>query len=148
MMKKNRFIASIKTFGWIILATLISLATISLLDELDTKWFRFLVVMTLTKVIWYCLEQARWTWGVYVNKKINNMYINNCIIKRDSLSNTIGLHNHLYQSKPPNKDSKVIDINKTVDEAVKKSLDEYFKNKEKESSNVEVIEIKEVTDND
>ena len=95
-MKKVRFIAANKAIGWTILAVLISIATISMLGNLDTAWLRFLVVMTLTKVIWHCLERARWTWGIYVSKKPNNMYINSMYADIHRKEKDIELHLDLY----------------------------------------------------
>ena len=67
-MFKMRFVAANKSIGWFILAILISAATISMLDELSAAWLRFIVVMTLTKIVWHCLDKSRWIWGIYVSK--------------------------------------------------------------------------------
>lgn len=108
-MKKLRFIAANKSIGWGLLAFLISLATISMLRNLDAAWLRFLIVMTLTKVIWHCLERARWNWGIYVNKKPNNMFINSLYADIHRKEHDIELHLDLYASSDEIEDDTAIE---------------------------------------
>ena len=125
-MFKMKFVAANKAIGWVILAVLISLATISMLTNLDAAWLRFLVVMTLTKVLWHCLERAKWIWGIYVSKKPNNMYVNSLRSQINKLDHDIKLHFELYAPKKEEDENNSSKFEDVLYEVNIKALEDYF----------------------
>lgn len=119
-MFKMRFVAANKSIGWLILAILISLATINMLSELSAAWLRFIVVMTLTKLGWHCLDKSRWIWGIYVSKKENNMLVNSLHSQIKKNENDIIIHLNLYARPEEQIDERELDIEKSVFSAMDK----------------------------
>ena len=137
-MWKLRFVAANKSIGWFILAILISLATISMLDELSAAWLRFIVVMTLTKIVWHCLDKSRWIWGIYVSKKENNMLVNSLHSQIKKNENDIIIHLNLYARPEEQMDERELDIEKSVFSA----MDKWMKMKEhKENHSYNTVKI-------
>ena len=144
-MFKMRFIAANKAIGWLILAIILSIATISMLDSLDTAWLRFLVVMTLTKIIFHCVYKAKWNWGIYVNKKLNNMFINQLHSEMKQYESDIILHYDIYSVPVEDHDTNDIDIERSVYNAMDKwlqsraNINSYYK----KQNTIDVIDNKE-----
>lgn len=144
-MFKMRFIAANKAIGWLILAIILSIATISMLDNLDTAWLRFLIVMTLTKIIYHCMYKSKWIWGIYVNKKLNNMFINQLHSEIKQLESDIMLHYDIYAQQIEDHDNNDIDIEQSVYNAMDKwlqsrtNMNSYYK----KQNTIDVIDNKE-----
>lgn len=138
-MLKTRFKAGIKSIGLIVIALLLSFATISMLHNLDFVFLRFLVVLTLVKLIWHLLDKAKWYWGIYVDKKSKNMYINSLISQIYKNQTDIKLHFSLFPESEENVPNEEIDIEKSVF----KAMDKFFKQQSKVNSSKDIIDIQE-----
>lgn len=134
-MLKTRFKATIKSIGLVVIALLLSFATISMLYNLDFAFFRFIVVLTLVKLVWHLLDKAKWYWGIYVDKKSKNMYINSLISQIYKNQTDIKLHFSLFPESEENVSNEEVDIEKSVF----KAMDKFFK----QQSKVDIIELQE-----
>ncbi len=104
-MSKVRFSALIKAIAYFSLPTLL---VVIVGRELGLSWQKTVIIVLFVKFWWYCIEKGKFLWGVYVSKKQKNMYINNCVMKKRQLVDSINLHNELCGSneKEPKKESE------------------------------------------